>query len=416
MPGPITIPASRTARGSMASSSAHPGSARTATSPFLVALLALTLLVGMAGAAPVRAGDRPTTTDPALAAAGWLADQVASDPALPGGILADAVLAFAAVGAADDASVLALSRLEAGLDAYISPTGTQRPGETGKALLAVLVRGADAAAFGGHDLEAELRAMLSTEPGPDQGRFGTATVIDQAYAMLALSRTPGGVPPFAVSWLAAAQCPSGEYQWDGSCPSAAGMEDSDTTALAAQALLASGETVASSAAIAWLLGAQDTAGGFPSFGTPNAGSSGLAAQAVRAAGETDAADAAAAFVASLQFGCDADPGEVGAIGWAAGIPGFLVYTAPSAMMAFGAPRMDQLSAEGASAEAPILDCPPQPAETPAATPAPTATPSPGAGQLPDTAAGPGPATGPTWLALLASALGWFALRRRRPAR
>jgi len=366
-----------------------------------------------------RAGDQATTTDPALAAAGWLAIQVETDPTLFGGTLADAIVAFAAVHAAGDATATALANLEAGLEAYISPSGDQRPGETAKVLLAAQIAGADPTAFGGHDLESELRAMLVTDPGPDLGRFASGSVADQAYAILALARTSGGVPVAAVDWLVAAACPSGEFSWDGTCPSGPGMEDSDTTGLAVQALMAAGETAASSAGVDWLLAAQDAGGGFVSFGTPNANSSGLAAQAVRAAGFADAADAAAAFVAGLQLGCDADPASIGAFEWAPGNLGFLVFTAPAAILAFGAPRMDLLSAAGSIADAPVLDCAsagPTPAAPTPSPPAASPTSSPGAGsQVPDTAS-TAPRADEAW-ALGASALllavGLHVLRRNR---
>lgn len=392
MSGPIPRPASWSAR---------------------VTSMLLALLLALAVAPAARAGDQLTTTDPALAAAGWLAHQVETDPALFGGTLADAIAAFAAVGAAQDAAATALDRLEAGLEAYISPTGRQRPGETAKVLLAVLIAGADPTAFGGHDLEAELRAMLATDPGPDEGGFGSASPVDQAYAILALAKTSAGVPAAAVTWLVEQQCPSGEFAWDASCPAGPGMEDSDTTALAVQALLAAGESTASAAGVAWLLTTQDAGGGFLSFGTPNAGSSGLAAQAVRAAGQTDAADAAAAFVASLQYGCDADAASIGAFAWADGTPGFLVFTAPQAILAFGAPRLDLLSAEGAAAEAPVLDCPEPPTSTPVASPSAAPSPSsPAGGQLPNTSTGN--STAPLGLLGLV-ALAGAAVLRLRPA-
>lgn len=375
MSGPITRPASWIAR---------------------VLLSALSIVVALGwtlGWAPAtRASDQATTTDPALAAAGWLAVQVETDPTLFGGTLADAIGAFAAVHAGGDATAMALAGLEAGLEAYISPTGTQRPGETAKVLLAVQIAGADPATFGGHDLEAELRAMLVADPGPDLGRFASGSVADQAYAILALATTPGGVPAPAVDWLVSAACPSGEFSWDGTCPSGPGMEDSDTTGLAVQALLATGETAASAAGVDWLLATQDAGGGFLSFGTPNANSSGIAAQAVRAAGFAEAADAAAAFVASLQLGCDADPAEVGAIEWAPANRGFLVFTAPAAIMTFGAPRMDLLSIAGASADAPVLYCPPAaPSAGPSAT---SPTSSAPAGEVPNTATPTGGASLP----------------------
>jgi hypothetical protein len=393
MPRPHARPASRIAQGSLA---------------FLLAsLLAVFTLPA------VRAGDGPTTTDPALAAAGWIAHQVETDDSLGVGSLADAIFAFAAVGAGQEAATTALAGIEAGLDGFVAPGGALSPGALAKVMLAVQVQGGDANAFGGRDLEADLRGLLVVG-GADDGRLGTGSVFDQALGVLALSRTTGGVPATAVAWLAGRQCPSGEFSFDGSCPASAGAEDPDTTAIAIQALLAGDETAAADGAVAWLLSIQEPGGGIPSFGTANTNSSGVGAQALRAAGEPAAADAAAGFVASLQLGCDADPDEVGAIGWAVGIPGFLIFSTPQAVLAFGAAPLDQLSAAGAAPEAPTLDCPTA-APTPVTAPLPSATP--GTGEVPDTAALDDRA--PTGLMLVAlgligSAAG-LLLRRRAAA-
>jgi hypothetical protein len=381
MPALLSRPASRIAQGSTA--------------------LLLAFGVVIAPASGVRAGGPPTTTDPALAAAGWLAGQVQTDPTLGAGTLADAIFAFAAVGAGQSAAATALSGMEANLDAYVAPGGTLAPGALAKAMLAVQVQGGDPTAFGGRDLEADLRGLLAGG-GADDGRFGTGSVLDQALAIVALSRTAGGVPASAVTWLSEAQCPSGEFVWDSSCPAAPGSEDPDTTAIALQALLAVDATAAADAATAWLLSIQLPGGGLPSFGLANTNSSGVGGQALRAAGETAAADAAAGFVLSLRFGCDADPAEIGAIGWAEGIPGFLVFSTPQAVLALGAPALDQLTSAGAEDEAPILNCPvaaPAPSE-PAASVPPTAVIPSGSGELPNTAA-----TGATdWRAAIGAVL------------
>ncbi len=397
MPAPYTRPASRIAQAVLA--------------------LLLATLVALAPSSLVRAGEPPTTTDPALAAAGWLAQQVENDPTLGPGTLADAVFAFAAVGAGQSAATTALAGIEANLEAYVAPGGALAPGALAKAMLAVQVQGGDPTAFGGRDLEADLRGLL-TVGGTDDGRFGAGSVLDQSLAILALSRTAGGAPATAVTWLAAAQCPSGEYAWDGSCPAAAGSEDPDTTAIALQALLAAGATTAADAATAWLLSIQQAGGGVPSFGLANTNSSGVGGQALRAAGETAAADAAATFVLSLAFGCDADPAEVGAIGWAVGIPGFLVFSTPQAVLALGAPPLDQLSAAGAASEAPVLDCAatgPAPSQ-PAATPVPSPAPSNDAGELPNTAVSGG--AEPAWpvIVLLPAAAAALAVTRWRGRR
>jgi hypothetical protein len=394
MPVPLSRPASRIAQGATA--------------------LVLAVLLSVAPTPSTRAGEPATTTDPGLAAAGWLALQVENDPTLGPGSLADAILAFAAVGAGQAAAATALAGLEANLDAYVMPGGSLLPGAVAKAMLAVQVQGADPSAFGGHDLEADLRGLLVVG-GADDGRFGAGSVLDQALAILALDRTAAGAPATAVSWLAAAQCPSGEFVWDGSCPAGPGSEDPDTTAIVLQALLAVDATTAADGATAWLLAIQEPGGGLPSFGLANTNSSGVAGQALRAAGETAAADAAADFVRSLQLGCDADASEVGAIGWAVGIPGFLVFSTPQAVLALGAPPLNELSAAGATDEAPVLECAaaPPPPSAPAATPttAPTPAPSDDGAELPDTAAAP--AGDAPWaagiLALVASGL---VLRRR----
>ena len=395
MPGSSPHPASRIAQGGMA--------------------IALAALLALSVRAPARAGDTPTTTDPGLAAIGWIAQQVETEPSLGVGSFADAIFAFAAMGAGKAAAATALDGMAANLDAYVMPAGVVAPGALAKVLLAVQVQGADPTAFGGHDLEAELRALLIAT-GPDTGRFGTASIFDQSLAILALSRTSAGEPAAAVTWLSAAQCPSGEYSFDGSCPAGPGAEDPDTTAFALQALLAGGAGTDAGEAVTWLLSIQQPEGGFPSFGTANTNSSGVAAQALRAAGETASADAAATFVTSLAFGCDADPAEVGAIGWAVGNPGSLIFSTPQAVLAFGAPPLDQLTAAGAVDEAPVLECA-------AAGPAPTAVPTPvpaspapsaDAGELPNTAAAsPIDLTGPLLaLATIAGLRALVASRRR----
>ena len=318
--------------------------------------LALAATMALAsGGATVLAADPPTTTDPGAAAAGWMAVQV-KDSVGPG-TLADAIFAYAAAGVGADAAASALARLESVVDGYIlDGNGHLVPGNLAKAMLAVQVAGGDASSFGGHDLEADLRGLLITTPGPDLGRFGTAVASDQSLAILALARTSGGIPPTAVAWLVGVQCPNGDFQWDDSCPGA-GAEDPDTTSLALQALLAGGASGAAATSTQLLLDIQGPDGAFSSYGTPNTNSSGVAGQALRAAGRTKAADAAGAFVLTLQYGCDAPAANRGAFPWAASSAGFLVFSTPQAVLALGAPRLDKLTIDGASAAAPVLDCP-----------------------------------------------------------
>ena len=328
-------------------------------------MLAATLALS-AGSATVFAAGPPTTSDPGAAATGWIAAHVKAG--VGPGSLADAIFAYAATGAGADAAAAALTRLESGVDGYILDSASALvPGNLAKTLLAVQAAGGNPASFGGHDLEADLRGLLITTPGPDLGRFGSAGNTEQALAILALARTSGGVPAAAVGRLVAAQCPNGDYQWDGACPGA-GAEDPDTTALALQALLAGGATTAAATSTQLLLAIQGSDGSFSSFGTANTNSTGVAGQALRAAGQTAAADAAAAFVRTLQYGCRAPAADQGAVGWAASNAGFLIFSTPQAVLTLGGPALDHLSIAGASATAPILGCP---AAQPTATLPPT---------------------------------------------
>lgn len=327
--------------------------------------LALTLAISAGGAA--LAADPPTTTDPGAAAAGWIAAQV--EAGVGPGSLADAIFAYAATGSGANAAAEALAELEGQVDGYILDGGVPLPGNLAKTLLAVQIAGGDPGSFGGHDLEADLRGLLVTAPGPDFGRFGTALNTDQALGILALARTSAGIPDEALEWLVAAQCPNGDYQYDGSCPGA-GAEDPDTTAFALQALLAGGATAAAATSTELLLDIQGSDGAFSSYGTPNTNSSGVAGQALRAAGRGTAADDAAGFNLSLQYGCDARAADRGAFPWATSSAGFLVFSTPQAVLALGAPPLDELSIAGAAAAAPILDCPdPEPTDAAPTDPA-----------------------------------------------
>lgn len=326
--------------------------------------LSLGIALGAAGvAAPVRAATA-TTTDPAKAAAGWIATQVEAG-GLGAGSLADSILALAATHVGGTAAADALTQLVPKIDAYAGYGGALKPGALGKAMLAVIVAGGDPTSFNGHNLESDLRGLQITS-GTDAGRFGTAAINDQALDILALAATSGGVPSGAGDWLAAQQCPSGEYEWDGSCPTAPGSEDPDTTAMALQALLAAGNTTAADKATQWLVNLQAKDGSLASSGTANADSTGIAGEALRAAGQPAAADAAASWVAGLQYGCSAKTGDRGAIPWTKATPGLLIYSTPQAVLAFGAPRLDRLSIQGAAAAAPLLYCA-------AATPRPAAS-------------------------------------------
>lgn len=324
---------------------------------------AVVLLVGAPPASAVTPEE-----DPEAAAVAFLAEGYADHPGTFGfgvGSTTDLIYALAGSGSGGDLAARALADLEASADAYLTTTGA-----VAKTAIAVGVAGGDVGAFAGRDLEQELRDAQG-----EDGAFDPYAV-NQAYAILALARTDGGVPDGAVEWLAGQRCDDGsignDFDEDGApdCPG-----DPDTTALAAQAFAAAGAEAELQTTVDWLLAAQAEDGSFSNFGA-NPNSTGLAAQALRAVGETAAADDAAAWVATQALAC----GEENAGGIASPYDGLqsLEFATLQGVLAFGAASLDQLDLATAEAAAPELTCAaaptdeatePAPAETD--TPAPT---------------------------------------------
>ncbi|WP_217712009.1 hypothetical protein [Kitasatospora sp. NA04385] len=221
--------------------------ARAAVLLATAALATALLPAATAAAAP------PVTVRPDAAAAGWLAGQLVGGDHLESsfggvsypdqGLTVDAVLAFAAAKVSDDAAARATAWLAqpANLAGYAGDgVGESYAGATAKLAFAAQVRGADPASFGGVDLVARLRALQQPS-----GRFSDVSQwgdysnsLGQSYALLALARTPGGAPATAVGYLAGAQCADGGFPVAFAQPVC--TSDPDATALAAQALAATG--------------------------------------------------------------------------------------------------------------------------------------------------------------------------------
>jgi LPXTG-motif cell wall-anchored protein len=326
----------------------------------------LAVVTTLALTAPAAIAAPTTTDDPAEAAAGWLASQLDPDQGALyyeefgftdlGGTI-DLVLALGAVGVAADAIATATATLEARTDEYAAPDGQgYRSGALGKLLLLAAATGRDAEAFGagGLNLIVELEELQDEDgrftdaPSPDY-----ASPITQAIAILGLERTaPDGASVEAITFLADQACDDGgfplQYVADGgTCTSA-----TDSTALAAQALLAAGEDA--SAALGWLVGRQDENEAGDVGG--NANSTGLAAQAFAEAGLTDALDAAQRYLVDLQQGCDGD--EPGAIEHGGDDPfAQLTTSTAQALPGLVGIGLASIDATGASSDVPTFDCP-----------------------------------------------------------
>lgn len=334
-----------------------------------VAAVALTAAALVGASAPAHAADpRPATSNPAAAAAGWLASQLRDGDHFATdfggtlyndqGLTADAIIAFAAAGVAGDAGNRATKWLAspAVLSEYVGDGGsTVWAGATAKTALVAQVQGRNPKNFGGVNLISRLKGrMQASGRFTDKSGFGDfSNALGQSIAIIALERI-GTAPAKAVSYLAGARCA------DGGTPVQFEQKDCvasiDATAFAVQALLAAGNKGAAKAGLDYLEAQQADNGG---FGTPrNANSTGLAAQALRAGGRIAAADDAVKFLLRLQVKCGGKPVNQGAIRYTG--EAFDASTAPrataQAIPALARVSLLTVSNDGATPESASLAC------------------------------------------------------------
>jgi len=395
----------------------------------------------------------PTTTAPAAAAAGWLATRLVGGNHLETsfngssfpdqGLTVDAVLAFDAAKVGQDAATRATTWLAGQVAAYAGNGTTESyTGAHAKLALVAEVQGLDPEAFGGRHLLTELRALQAPSGRfSDTSTFGDfSNGVTQSLAILALHRAGGsGVPAAAVNFLAGSRCQDGGFPvFFGSSPC---TSDPDATGFAVQALLAVGRTTPVTRALNWLVSTQQPDGGFgpvvekenKKTVAENSNSTALAAQALRAGGRIAAADRAVGYLVARQVGCSGAPANRGAIAYDK--TGFAAGTAPrataQAVPALAGVGLVDVSSSGAAGPAPRLACA-SPTPTPTSTPppathtaAPTATPTAtatgsggaaggaaGGGALPATGSPTGALTGAAAL-LLAAGTGLVVLGRQR---
>jgi hypothetical protein len=222
------------------------------------------------------------------------------------GLSIDAVVLLAASGSGATAARSALDHIQADGPAWAASSPSSDQGRRAKLMYVLQVGGRNTGT-----LEAELRAAIE----PD-GRVGTGTnVFGQAWAIIALARTPGGVPPEAVTRLLTLQCTTGgNPQQGGFGFGACSTVDGDATGMAVAALLAAGRTAADPAltsALGWMQSHQLADGSFAMQLAPRSGntnSTGLVGHGARQLGTPAGAvvaDSAAAFIRELQVTCEA---------------------------------------------------------------------------------------------------------------
>jgi hypothetical protein len=268
-----------------------------------ILLLVLALIAPFVLTAPSSAA-----TDPAIApAVKWLTAQQQPDGSFLGfsgkadpGTTADVALALAAAGT-DPATVAhgGPSMIDY-LTSSASDYGTTVAGAA-KLTLAIVASGDDPRDFGGQNL---VRTMLS-KLDPQTNLFD-AQLFVHADAILALSAAGQTVPAGAISALEQHQADDGGWAFTGE--TAAGKADSNTTAIAIEALVASGHADSQTIpkALKYLSGLQDDSGLYayqPASGSAllgDANSTAFVIQALLATGQSLDSDEVAKPLKALE--------------------------------------------------------------------------------------------------------------------
>ncbi len=171
--------------------------------------MSVVLVCSIAWAIPVHAATPKADRQRAVAAGRFIVASQSANGSFAGfspvGSTADAVLELVALGrgAAPLRKALGFLRRQV-VRGNVDTVGLQA-----KVVLAVEAAGQDPTSFGGKDL---LRHI--TDTFRPNGRFGTAAVLDQALAILALRSAGVALNLKAATWLAGAQCPDGGWQYD----------------------------------------------------------------------------------------------------------------------------------------------------------------------------------------------------------
>lgn len=250
--------------------------------------LSMVLALLLALSAPLAQAAGPYR-DLALGALSWIAAQQQSDGSFPGfspSTTADAVYAICAVGG-DPNGFLKDGHSPNSYLAANAIVLAANPGSAAKGVLAVVCAGQDPRRLGGVDL----LAVVEQAGDPASGQYGY-DLTSHAFAVFALAATGRPLPASALAWLRQAQTPEGGWSWSGD--PAAGGADTNSTALAIQALAAGGVAASDPAiqsALAYLHTEQNADGGFPyvkpsPYGTDtDANSTAYVIQGLVAAGE-----------------------------------------------------------------------------------------------------------------------------------
>jgi hypothetical protein len=383
--------------------------------------------------APSASANPPTDDPRASQAAGWLARQLeANDYVMPNfsgeagtkdfGLTIDALFVLAAAGVGGDVADQVVDKIQTDGWEYLQWDDVHDQVDIGgwaKVALALEVAGEDPTSFDISPMAVDndwynqwpddtttvdLIQLIRGSMLPD-GHFGVmSNHFDQTLAVLALARTPEGVPAKAVDYLVSLQCTDPDSSnfgglGFGTPGDTCGSVDGDATGFMLSGLLAAGMTAADEPvqrALGWMEAHQDADGGFPASwsGAGNTNSAGLVANAARQIGTPAAlaiADKTRDYIAGLQVDCDSpfsSDDNPAAAGFARSWTGAIAYdqggydgavsdgiaqfqsdqwrraSAQAALALGDLPGFSQLTTAGMADDAPAADpCTPVPAKT-----------------------------------------------------
>lgn len=206
----------------------------------VVALLAGTMPWALAQEATPQAA-----ADPVAAASAWLRAQQDAGGGFTGfsgeldpGTTTDAAMALYAAQKSDPEAAAALASAVAYLEKDGLSYANTGAGQAAKLVLAAVAGGKNPRSFGGTDLIAQMQAPpTTTVENPIPGIWGD-DLYDHVLVILALVSAGEPVPDTAIAPLRDRQGEDGGWAFDGTTTT--GAADSNTTALAIQALVASG--------------------------------------------------------------------------------------------------------------------------------------------------------------------------------
>ena len=355
----------------------------TFTLAWLASMLALLYIAGGAFAAP----SASTYSDSAAKALKWIGTQQAADGSFAGfgaGSTVDAVLAVLAANGDPATYANAVTFLQSNAGAIAKTAGG-----AGKLLIAVSALGQNPKSFGGVDLVGAISATYGISA---TGQYGP-DALGHAFAILGLHAAGEPVPAQAVIQLESLQ--AADEGWAFTGDTSPGAADTNTTAVAVQALIAVGATGSTlDKAAEYLAGQQNADGGWPyqkggSFGSESdVNSTAYVVQAMLALKNTALAEAGQSYIVSLQNPSGAFPYQKSQPDDNPGA----TYQAIAALL-------------GATMITPKVGSAPSPTSVPIATvvDAPVSAPTPPAPGMPVTGAGA------DWLPIAALVLAAFAL-------